>query len=455
MFSITVGLPGSVYYGAEADTPKTPEWPPHPSRLYSALVAAAARGHLLVDRHRRALEWVETLGPPSIYAPVARVGEFPVVYVPPADTVGRKGKKGEEQFEHPVDRWRQPRHFPAAIIMGTPEITFNWVETADSATLSDLDDIAQWVTHVGTSPSIAVVSVSTEAKPPNMIPDAAGNRFLRVARSGRLAELDRIFTAKLGVRRPPPRCEVVVGYRDLLQTQESAAWSSADLIVFRLVGGYWTADDSDALGKSIRRSIMSILGDHAPSCVHGHTGDIRIGWLPLPDVGHENARGRIVGVGIVIPKSVLPADRMQLLTALRELETIRLTGGRRFELQALPPGEFVPKALQQATWLGPATTWTSVTPVVLDRPPKRHTPEALAAALGVCFANAGFPAPEIVEISQYSRLAGAPSTFDVTLSLPRYHATVRFEQAVEGPVIAGRLRNFGVGLFRPLTSDGT
>jgi len=66
---------------------------------------------------------------------------------------------------------------------------------------------------------------------------------------------------------------------------------------------------------------------------------------------------------------------------------------------------------------------------------------------------AGYPEPEQIEISAFSRFKGAPPAFRVPAEKPRYHATIRFKEPVAGPVIAGRLRYFGVGLFRPLASS--
>src|SRR5262245_40844606 len=44
-----------------------PEWPPHPARLFSALVAAASESGLS-ESARAALLWVESLPPPRLHA---------------------------------------------------------------------------------------------------------------------------------------------------------------------------------------------------------------------------------------------------------------------------------------------------------------------------------------------------------------------------------------------------
>jgi hypothetical protein len=81
------------------------EWPPHPSRLFSALVAAYEECDLGQDA-RSALEWLESLPGPAIHAtPPKHGGEVRDsfgVFVPVNDN-----------SELPERRPRQPRWFPA------------------------------------------------------------------------------------------------------------------------------------------------------------------------------------------------------------------------------------------------------------------------------------------------------------------------------------------------------
>ena len=109
MFALEVGFPGGRFYGASADAPAAAEWPPHPSRLYSALVASACAGGAMTDQQRAALLWLESQSAPRIEAPMADTRPYPVSYVPPGDCNRQKGK-----IEHPVFRIRKDRYFPAA-----------------------------------------------------------------------------------------------------------------------------------------------------------------------------------------------------------------------------------------------------------------------------------------------------------------------------------------------------
>ncbi len=53
----------------EWDNREEPEWPPHPDRVFMALVAAWGESGEDSDE-LAALEWLERLGPPSIAAPL-------------------------------------------------------------------------------------------------------------------------------------------------------------------------------------------------------------------------------------------------------------------------------------------------------------------------------------------------------------------------------------------------
>lgn len=450
---LRVFFPSGQYYAAEAHDPSKPEWPPHPSRVFSALVASAYHsGSGITDLKRKTLEWIESLPPPSISSPKAHLLQAPVSYVPPGDVLGQKGKIGDEQYEHPVHRWRQPRHFPVAIILGEPVVYYGWEEDPEENLLIVLGEITAGVTHVGTSHSMAVMKSALGKMPQNpvFLPDINGTHFLRIPTPGRLEELDEVFLQNAGVRRPVPSCEPLASYRLMKDRPIQDQVFRSDFLTMRISGTMHGADTAAYLGRALRRAVMSVLGDDAPSAVHGHNGGIHVGWLPLPDVGHRHASGRIVGVGILFPKELDLKHRQELLRGIGRVRNLRLADGRVAQLATLEPGERVPIALLPRTWTQSCNIWATVTPVVLDRPPKRLTDEQVRQALSESLFFAGYPKPQYIEVSSFSLFEGAPPAFQVPADKPRYHAMVYFEEPIDGPVIAGRLRYFGVGLFRPV-----
>src|SRR5690242_13177457 len=99
------------------DNREEPEWPPHPDRVFMALVAAFGEcgEHEL---EREALEWLETLGPPALRVreEAPKRSSF-ISYVPVNDDGNPMGKKGAfgPMGSLPIGRNRQPRAFPAVV----------------------------------------------------------------------------------------------------------------------------------------------------------------------------------------------------------------------------------------------------------------------------------------------------------------------------------------------------
>ncbi len=101
-------LLGRVFSGDFRDR-EEPEWPPHPARLFSALVAACHETRM-GDGVRDALLWLEKLGAPCISAAAGSQPDKVTSFVP----TNYPGKKGNTL---PETRGKQPRVFPSQ----TPE----------------------------------------------------------------------------------------------------------------------------------------------------------------------------------------------------------------------------------------------------------------------------------------------------------------------------------------------
>lgn len=80
-----VYLTGRSIASAYNDRERT-EWPPHPARLYSALVQAWAEGESRGAEERAALEWLASLGAPAIHASDASLRSTVPHFVPVNDT---------------------------------------------------------------------------------------------------------------------------------------------------------------------------------------------------------------------------------------------------------------------------------------------------------------------------------------------------------------------------------
>lgn len=448
MLWLQIGFPAGRYFAASVDDPRQPEWPPHPSRVFSALVAAAyAGGRTPSAGERRLLQALEAAPAPALAFPDADVRPAADSFVPVNDQKSRlKASSGVLLPLHQV------RQFPAAFMLGEPEVNLCWPLDISGDELDVLDALASRITHVGTSHSLVTARfAAADSLPARLVPSAQGDHYLRVPRTGRLDELDRLAGPGHGtLRRPAPLAEVLVAYRQSDTPEHQAVASAYDWVTLRLADASWGADTAHTFARAVRRAVLSILGDDAPPGVHGHDAGVpRLAWLPLADVGHRHAAGRIRGVAVALPLSLPAADRSLALAALVRLEQLQLPDGQVGRMSPCVDGPENPIVLRSSTWLGPAKHWSTVTPVLLDRPPKRHEPQRILAAIAESVVRAGFPDPVDVVATSSSDFEGAPGALDIPTRIPRFHARVVFAEPVLGPVIAGRWKNFGVGLFRP------
>lgn len=82
MIAIEIELLTGRYVATEFNDRRKPEWPPHPARLFSALVATACEQEELSGNLRAALEWLEQQGDPDVLASDAKPRMAVTTYVP-------------------------------------------------------------------------------------------------------------------------------------------------------------------------------------------------------------------------------------------------------------------------------------------------------------------------------------------------------------------------------------
>lgn len=264
----------------------------------------------------------------------------------------------------------------------------------------------------------------------------AGSVSMRVPQPGRLQQLDTAFAS--GQRSPiSPQAR----YRDTLaQGRLTGPWEG--MIVMRLakpVAIEHVAQATDAL----RRAVLSKLGAAAPLLAHGHADEMHMAWLGLPNLS-DYGDGTLLGLAMAVPTACDSIERAQCLSAMLSVNHIMLAG-IRFDLTR-PTAAM---SLHERTWSRPAQRWVSATPVVLDRFPKNKLSAEEIVAQGC--ERAGYPRPVRVELSQQCAIAMPPARqFRLRKPGPLYtHAVLEFERPVQGPVLVGKERYFGLGLFVP------
>jgi CRISPR-associated protein Csb2 len=418
------------------------EWPPHPSRVFSALVASLYESDLGAPA-REALLWLEQQPPPEVSASRATERDTVVHFVPVNDE------------SLPVEyRNRQPRSFPA-VQPDSTLVHFIWPDALPPLEIrAALDRIAECTTYLGHSSSLVRAAFSdTAGVLSTHRVSADGDMLLRVPKTGRLQSLDQDF--RLGRRPsagPGERYELI----DPTTPVDPVESSFGEMIVFRCVEGPAIPITATInLTSILRDAVLFHAGPDAPAIFHGHDEQPHLACIALPYVGSQYADGHLMGVAAVLPRGISRNERREVLSVLSRIQKLTLgTWGEWTIEQQLEPGRA--ETLTPATWSRPSKIWASVTPVVFDRFPKDRIGQEAADIIAKSCTRIGLPSPQRAEILDASKFSGVPPSKQFRAQRregdkPRLfsHVVLHFEQPVRGPIILGASRFFGLGLFRP------
>ena len=393
------------------------EWPPHPARLFSALVAAWADADEPDYKERAALEWLESQKPPAIassaavprkvvshFVPVNDASIFGTWYERKASNVAKltierktvladsggevtkrvaqierlldKAREVETQVGNtgntnatsavamlPEQRGKQERFFPSV----TPEdsrLSYIWDVPAPNDVASVLDQLLQRVTRLGHSSSLVSCRVTT-AHPGVSFEPGAGTASMRVVRRGQLVELERRY-ARHGDTMPRSLPYTDVQYRAVTEaTQETEELRQPNTvgqwIVFEFGHGFRNMPATRAVkvATAMRKSIFRYTDDPIPEELSGHQMDGRptaaphVAFLPLPYVGYEHADGRLLGMAISVPDTLSDMARQALYRAIGNWEQVMASQSKLLELTLGSLG-----VVQLSRVLGPADMFT-------------------------------------------------------------------------------------------------
>lgn len=469
-------------YRASLPDGSSPEWPPHPERVFSALVQAWGDGGRS-DEERSALEWLEGQPDPTIEASAyASARTAPTFYVPPNDP------RGHELAVLPTQRRRQARTFQASIPTD-PVVRFRWNATPPDEVLLHLEALANRVASLGHSSSLVRCAIAQGTEPvlPIWKPVEQGGVALRAVYAGRLADLEDWF-GDGGSPRERPRSRRVVQYSPKMPEGAHKARTIfgglEDWFVFEEVGGF----RPDLLGfahvaRRVRDALMTFAPEPVPETISGHADDgsptrrPHLAFVPLANVGSQYATGDLLGFAIVLPRGLDPNERRTVLQAIARFAEVDADGEGRARVHLTREHTWelartvIPSraTLRPDRWCRPSRTWVTATPIVLDRFPAEGSPLEEAAIVESACRNIGLPAPVEIELHKHSALRGAvpaylPArgranwTFPTNASFrnrPRRHVVLRFSEPVEGPVILGAGRFYGFGLCLPMPTEGS
>lgn len=452
-------------YEAGGERPSDPEWPPHPARVFCALAASAD-----TDADWSALRWLESQPSPQVWADaVDRTYAGRVrAYVVENATSPRGGNLNWPGRNNGL----RTRSFTTPV---TESFAVVWPQAdPPPEILTRIRSLVRNVPYVGRASGAAEVTAFgdlPERSPawmtytPAHLGDPAASLLLRVPYRGYTTELEAAYQdgrRSWEVARSAPYAVGEAGHsggsgEGRLTTARLGPFEG--LMVWRLtrpiarVGG----DQAVRLTAALRRAVMSRVSEPVPAQVSGHNADGRshVGFVALPDVGHEHADGHILGLALALPRELAAADLAQLVRAvvLDPLTEVQVFRNRALSLQYGADRY----SIQSARWAGGdgARTWVTVTPLMLDGHLRRGRDEASEVARSL--AIAGYPREVAdVEVSDAPLVKGAvwrPRRGTIPPGRPQrrlVHARVTFADPVRGPVIAGSMRYLGLGLFLPI-----
>ncbi|WP_084584835.1 type I-U CRISPR-associated protein Csb2 [Thermus tengchongensis] len=422
------------------------EFPPHPVRLHAALVNAWALGGKNPLEHR-ALEWLEKLPPPWVWASTQDSWTSRKAYVPPNE-VSLPSSRRKQVLEH------------YTLPLASPVLLYSYPLEADPepAILQALEAVTSRVTYLGTSRNLVVAEVALGLE---NIPEGLscwkpgeGKYLFRTAPIGFLSLTEQRFAA--GYRKLPYRIQTY--YLASSQPQRPGFHASPwDFAGIRALDPPLPPEWAALFTHALRLTLLSRLPREAPSVLTGHDSDgsplraPHLALVPLPYVGTRYSDGRILGVAFLLPKGTGSREKALLQRALVSLDRVPIateTEETEWKVDLLPPD--ARWTLQESRWRQRAHRFVSVFPMVFDRYPKKDPAQSLAQSAVL----AGFPNPISGWAGPFSTVRGAVQSrrMRLPLGISGYvaHAGLEFSEPVEGPLILGRGRYLGLGLFVPV-----
>lgn len=442
------------------------EWPPAPSRLFDAFVAADGTRDRCQHTDGTELELLESAPAPLIEATDDTCHQ----QLQPRFIVkqGVRSVKGQQQ-EY-VGRASAPVRPGVRVAPRVPTVRYLWQTDADDLKLRSLQLRAARIGYLGCADS--PVRVRIERAPddtafapeaafrPGVGDDMAPTVALGVPVAGRLAVLDAAFDQWLEhgpsfERKQSPALTTKARYarprRERLQ--ETRGRIAAALILRPAISGRRVAAVAAAFKAAVLKRYTERHETESPSVLHGHgygaTGYDLARYLSFPDVGHSRARGRIHAVALW-----LPADCDEtLVQAVREtVHSIRRLAGPGVNVGADVWGhQQRPFAAQPRRWTRSSRRWATVFPAIHER----HVEVTLEEVSRWCD-HAGLPQPAAFRSSRAPLVEGGVSLTPIEVhrpgkpQRPYSHVELLFDEPVTGPVVIGSGRQRGLGLCMPV-----
>lgn len=532
-FSIIVEYLTGYAVATDPSSRERAEWPPHPARLFMAMTAAFFESDDLPQeksKQRAALDWLSALPAPAMIIPEHRLRDVLDVFVPVNDQKGESALAARSRQPRTF-----PRVFvgnePVQMIW-----QFDQNNNTDDH-LYALEKLCRCVTRLGHSSSLVWLRVEQNEQliPTHVVDESGLGTYLRTPFASMLSRLEELFgqeardthedklleldqlrleiksikgkqakerkaplksreseLIELTRSKPHDPIRPVIShtssYRSIKPTTELGVAESIYDPHFIVLQEHeesmqsFGLESAPQLVEALRETLMcKSTIQPVPQWISGHEddGDVlrsgsHIALAPLAFVGSPYADGHLMGMAIMIPRSVSLSDRGRALSSVlfdsesgspRKITLYMGTFGTWSLVRTASAGE--KRALQSSTYTEPSCSWASVTPIVLDRMPKTDRVKEVVAwreEVGAIIANSciniGLPRPVSVRVEKTPFFRGSLRAMPGQGGFPlfrkgRYqvHAHITFDCKVAGPVLLGAGRFRGYGLMRPWKVD--
>lgn len=507
MLAVTLRFPLGVYHAlgaaVDADERRAPEWPPSPVRLIGALLDAAHGQPGGADAATLAV--ISTLaeaGPPDVYAPRASAvptNEVDVaVLTGPSRWAPRNSAASELKGGLSLRDLAGPRAAvdKGGVAIGDRPVVLAWKAVALSdSELRTLAQAAQDVAWFGTSRSPVLAGVADALPEPLDVPrweplrPGALERAevqLRVPNAHTIGGFDHEFERRRSVKgkiepsglQKPATSGVTVGYRvsrdaSEVRHHDPRHWGEPYVLEISSESEVQPKGPATYLvARAVRSALLAQFGEpgtpsEAPAILRGRGDTPHAAIVPLPFVGVPHADGSIKGVALLLPHPRrLDGDLTEVDAAVAGLRRlldaggeVKLLGRGTMTLRETLPLRAPLKSLDLDRYRGPARIWTTVTPVVHSRWRAAKSRQALVDQIAADCAHVGLPTPERVEVLRNPELPASPPAFVDPRGLrpewrrsiegPAQHLRLTFREPVQGPILLGKARHFGLGLMIP------
>lgn len=447
-----------------------PEWPPHPARFFAALVSEFYRRGFDGDTEKKkALEWLQKQDPPKIYFP-EKVDQTEVLnYVPPNKKTGggMEERLGNENVGKPI-KVTHPEH---------NRLYFEW-EIAEEPTehVEAIKELALGIPYLGSSESTARINIvpntdidiRDDYKKIEHTDGVNTDYSIRVPEPDEIEKLERFHG-----RKHRPESGTPIKYKRIYEDEEIDTGDFGEILVVKRTGGSRPPiEHFYKISKVARNAIVSIsdelAGENVPNVVSGHDNEgkplqkTHLGAIPLANVGNQYSDGSVLGVGIVLPDEVRDGDKEIVEDSLigsqdprKNTRLDELTLGRMGEMKVKYDNSPDLETLDKKRYTGRSKKWTTVTPYVFGRFPRKKSQSEIIAE---SCRRIGLPhPPEKIKTRDTSPLNGVPQPRDFSYDEAHFdsnklkkHLILEFDRPVEGPIMLGAGRYYGSGLMTPL-----